>query len=47
MEECLSRSAEEDGAAGAVTPGDDRSLSSDDVSLASQPEEGLDAKVER
>lgn len=45
--ECLSRSAEEDSASGAVTPGDDRSPSSDDVSFASQPEEGLDAKVER
>ncbi|KAL2081250.1 hypothetical protein ACEWY4_023103 [Coilia grayii] len=45
--ECLSRPAEENGASGAVTPGDEGSLSSDDVSLASQPEQGLDTKVER
>ncbi|XP_012674436.2 UBX domain-containing protein 4 [Clupea harengus] len=45
--ESLSRPAEEDGASGPATPGDDRSLSSDDVSLASQPEEGLDVKVDR
>ncbi|XP_062390718.1 UBX domain-containing protein 4 [Sardina pilchardus] len=45
--ECLSRPAEEDGASGPLTPSDDRSLSSDDVSLASQSEEGLDTRVDR
>ncbi|CAB1346991.1 unnamed protein product [Coregonus sp. 'balchen'] len=30
-----------------VTPGEDRSASSDDASTSSQPDEGLDAKVER
>ncbi|XP_076119610.1 UBX domain-containing protein 4 [Alosa pseudoharengus] len=45
--ECLSRPAEEDSASGPQTPGDDMSLSSDDVSLASQSEEGLDTRVER
>ncbi|XP_063070155.1 UBX domain-containing protein 4 isoform X2 [Engraulis encrasicolus] len=47
--ESLSRPVEENGAVGALTPGDEGSLSlsSDDVSLASQSEEGLDAKVDR
>ncbi|XP_036396664.1 UBX domain-containing protein 4-like isoform X2 [Megalops cyprinoides] len=45
--ESLSRPAEEGGASGYVTPAEDRSLSSDDVSLSSQSEEALDAKVER
>ncbi|XP_061082853.1 UBX domain-containing protein 4-like [Conger conger] len=45
--ESLSRPAEEGGASGYVTPAEDRSLSSDDLSLSSQPDEGLDAKVER
>uniref|UniRef100_A0A3B4ENK2 UBX domain-containing protein 4 n=1 Tax=Pygocentrus nattereri TaxID=42514 RepID=A0A3B4ENK2_PYGNA len=35
------------GASGHATPGEDRSLSSDDASQASQAEEPLDAKVER
>lgn len=38
---------EEAEASGHVTPGDDRSQSSDDTSQASQAEENLDAKVER
>ncbi|XP_045062531.1 UBX domain-containing protein 4 isoform X2 [Coregonus clupeaformis] len=47
--EALSRPAEEGGpsASEVVTLGDDRSASSDDVSTSSQPDEGLDAKVER
>ncbi|KAG9349394.1 hypothetical protein JZ751_027837 [Albula glossodonta] len=45
--ESLSRPAEESVASGYTTPAEDRSLSSDDVSLSSQPDEGLDAKVER
>ncbi|XP_035250548.1 UBX domain-containing protein 4-like isoform X2 [Anguilla anguilla] len=45
--ESLSRPAEEGGASGYVTPAEDRSLSSDDLSLSSQPDEGVDAKVER
>ncbi|KAJ8255982.1 hypothetical protein COCON_G00198460 [Conger conger] len=45
--ESLSRPAEEGGASGYVTPAEDRSLSSDDLSISSQPDEGLDAKVER
>ncbi|KAM9448451.1 UBX domain-containing protein 4-like isoform 1-T1 [Salvelinus alpinus] len=47
--ECLSRPAEEGGplASEVVTLGDDRSASSEDVSTSSQPDEGLDAKVER
>ncbi|XP_067112311.1 UBX domain-containing protein 4 isoform X1 [Osmerus mordax] len=43
--ESLSRPVEE--ASGHVTPGEDRSTSSDDASASSQPDEGLDAKVER
>ncbi|KAG7331472.1 hypothetical protein KOW79_005441 [Hemibagrus wyckioides] len=45
--ESLSMPLEEAGASGHVTPGDDRSQSSDDTSQASQAEEPLDAKVER
>ncbi|XP_053482458.1 UBX domain-containing protein 4 [Ictalurus furcatus] len=45
--ESLSTPMEEAGASGHVTPGDDRSQSSDDTSQASQAEENLDAKVER
>uniref|UniRef100_A0A8C8J6S3 UBX domain-containing protein 4 n=1 Tax=Oncorhynchus tshawytscha TaxID=74940 RepID=A0A8C8J6S3_ONCTS len=47
--ESLSRPAEEGGpsASEVVTLGDDRSASSEDVSTSSQPDEGLDAKVER
>ncbi|XP_076854434.1 UBX domain-containing protein 4 [Brachyhypopomus gauderio] len=45
--ESLSMPAGECGASGYVTPSEDRSLSSDDVSQASQSEESLDAKVER
>ncbi|KAJ8349809.1 hypothetical protein SKAU_G00249390 [Synaphobranchus kaupii] len=45
--ESLSSPAEEGGASGYVTPAEDRSLSSDDLSLSSQPDEGVDAKVER
>ncbi|XP_041724816.2 UBX domain-containing protein 4 isoform X1 [Coregonus clupeaformis] len=47
--ESLSRPAEEGGASASVvvTPGEDRSASSDDASTSSQPDEGLDAKVER
>ncbi|XP_036401134.1 UBX domain-containing protein 4-like isoform X1 [Megalops cyprinoides] len=45
--ESLSTSVEEGGASGHVTPGEDRSVSSDDVSLTSQTDESLDAKVER
>ncbi|XP_010878229.2 UBX domain-containing protein 4 isoform X2 [Esox lucius] len=47
--ECLSRSADENGASASVvvTPGEDRSASSDDTSTSSQPDEGLNAKVER
>uniref|UniRef100_A0A4W4HDY3 UBX domain-containing protein 4 n=1 Tax=Electrophorus electricus TaxID=8005 RepID=A0A4W4HDY3_ELEEL len=45
--ESLSLPMEECGASGYVTPGDDRSLSSDDTSQASQSEESMDAKVER
>ncbi|XP_072542639.1 UBX domain-containing protein 4 [Salminus brasiliensis] len=45
--ESLSMPLEEEGASGHATPGDDRSLSSDDTSQASQAEEPLDAKVER
>ncbi|XP_014020920.1 UBX domain-containing protein 4 isoform X1 [Salmo salar] len=47
--ESLSRPAEEGGASASVvvTPGEDRSASSDDASTSSQPDGGLDAKVER
>ncbi|XP_046698413.1 LOW QUALITY PROTEIN: UBX domain-containing protein 4 [Silurus meridionalis] len=45
--ESLSMPMEEAGASGHVTPGDDRSQSSDDTSQASQVEEPLDTKVER
>ncbi|XP_066497417.1 UBX domain-containing protein 4 [Hoplias malabaricus] len=45
--ESLSMPMEEGGASGHVTPGDDRSLSSDDTSQASQADEGLEARVER
>ncbi|XP_060785278.1 UBX domain-containing protein 4 isoform X2 [Neoarius graeffei] len=45
--ESLSMHMEEAGASGHVTPGDDRSQSSDDTSPASQAEEPLDTKVER
>uniref|UniRef100_A0A8B9KKA7 UBX domain-containing protein 4 n=1 Tax=Astyanax mexicanus TaxID=7994 RepID=A0A8B9KKA7_ASTMX len=45
--ESLSMPVEEGGASGHATPGDDRSLSSDDTSQASQAEEALDSKVER
>uniref|UniRef100_A0A4W5KWV1 UBX domain-containing protein 4 n=1 Tax=Hucho hucho TaxID=62062 RepID=A0A4W5KWV1_9TELE len=47
--ESLSRPAEEGGpsASEVVTLGDDRSASSEDVSTSSQPDEGLEAKVER
>ncbi|KAL7866118.1 hypothetical protein SRHO_G00113650 [Serrasalmus rhombeus] len=45
--ESLSMPVEEGGASGHATPGEDRSLSSDDTSQASQAEEPLDAKVER
>uniref|UniRef100_A0AAR2M0A5 UBX domain-containing protein 4 n=1 Tax=Pygocentrus nattereri TaxID=42514 RepID=A0AAR2M0A5_PYGNA len=45
--ESLSMPVEEGGASGHATPGEDRSLSSDDASQASQAEEPLDAKVER
>ncbi|KAK3543954.1 hypothetical protein QTP70_031864 [Hemibagrus guttatus] len=45
--ESLSMPMEEAGASGPVTPGDDRSQSSDDASQASQAEEPLDTKVER
>lgn len=45
--ESLSMPMEVGGASGHATPGDDRSLSSDDASQTSQAEEALDAKVER
>ncbi|KAL4618022.1 UBX domain-containing protein 4 [Arapaima gigas] len=45
--ESLSRPTEDGGPSGYVTPAEDRSLSSDDVSLSSQSDEGLSAKVER
>ncbi|KAM9485842.1 UBX domain-containing protein 4-like isoform 1-T1 [Salvelinus alpinus] len=47
--ESLSRAAEEGGASASVvvTPGKDRSALSDDASTSSQPDRGLDAKVER
>ncbi|CDQ69549.1 unnamed protein product [Oncorhynchus mykiss] len=47
--ESLSRPAEEGGASASVvvTPGEDGSASSDDASTSSQPDRGLDAKVER
>lgn len=45
--ESLSMPVEEAGASGHMTPGDERSQSSDDTSQASQAEEPLDAKVER
>ncbi|KAI4887752.1 hypothetical protein NFI96_023694 [Prochilodus magdalenae] len=45
--ESLSMPVEEGGASGHATPGEDRSLSSDDTSQASQAEENLDARVER
>ncbi|XP_030642706.1 UBX domain-containing protein 4 isoform X2 [Chanos chanos] len=45
--ESLSTTEEESRVSGQVTPGDDRSLSSDDTSQASQVEEDLDAKVQR
>ncbi|XP_062861695.1 UBX domain-containing protein 4 [Trichomycterus rosablanca] len=45
--ESLSKPVEEEGASGHVTPAEDRSLSSDDASQASQAEESLDAKVDR
>lgn len=45
--ESLSMPMEEAGASGHVTPGDDKSQSSDDTSQASQAEEPLDTKVER
>ncbi|XP_018620463.1 UBX domain-containing protein 4 [Scleropages formosus] len=45
--ESLSRPAEDGSPSGYVTPAEDQSLSSDDVSLSSQSDEGLNAKVER
>ncbi|KAM4609215.1 UBX domain-containing protein 4 isoform 2-T2 [Polymixia lowei] len=45
--ESPSRPADESGLPGAVTPGEDRSASSDDTSHSSQSEENLDARVER
>lgn len=42
--ESLSVPMEEDGASGHVTPAEDKSLPSED---ASQPDEALDARVER
>lgn len=45
--ESLSKPMEDAGASGHVTPGEERSQSSDDTSQASQTEEPLDAKVER
>uniref|UniRef100_UPI003AACF426 UBX domain-containing protein 4 n=1 Tax=Centroberyx gerrardi TaxID=166262 RepID=UPI003AACF426 len=45
--ESLSRTADDNGVSGAMTPGEDRSASSDDASHSSQSEENLDAKVER
>ncbi|XP_047671214.1 UBX domain-containing protein 4 isoform X2 [Tachysurus fulvidraco] len=45
--EALSMPMDEAGASGQVTPGDERSQSSDDASQGSQAEEPLDAKVER
>ncbi|XP_056145318.1 UBX domain-containing protein 4 isoform X2 [Lampris incognitus] len=45
--ESLSRPADESGLLGAETPGEDRSASSDDTSHNSQPDETLDAKVDR
>ncbi|KAJ8415037.1 hypothetical protein AAFF_G00007350 [Aldrovandia affinis] len=45
--ESLSMPAEEGASSGYVTPAEDRSVSSDDMSLSSQPDKGQDAKVER
>ncbi|KAL0963919.1 hypothetical protein UPYG_G00315350 [Umbra pygmaea] len=45
--ESLSKAADEGEASRVVTPGEDRSTSSDDTSASSQPDEGLNAKVER
>lgn len=45
--EPLSCPVEDGGPSGHATPSDDRSLSSDDVSLSSQSDESLSAKVER
>nr|XP_023677409.1 UBX domain-containing protein 4 [Paramormyrops kingsleyae] len=45
--EPLSCPVDDGGPSGHATPSDDRSLSSDDVSLSSQSDESLNAKVER
>lgn len=45
--ESLSKAAEETGASGHMTPGDERSQSSDDASQGSQSEMPLNVKVER